>query len=95
MQVRLERDLEKYLVRRCKEFDWLCFKLRFLNIIGAPDRLLITTAGSIIFTELKRDERSPLRILQRRIRQLLTHRGLRYYVIQTQKEVDRLFFLFH
>lgn len=47
-----ERDIEKYLVKRVKEYGGECRKVRWIGRRGAPDRVVMTPF-STIFVELK------------------------------------------
>lgn len=48
----LERDIEAYLVKRCKEIGALCDKFTSPQRRSVPDRL-ITFGGRVLFVELK------------------------------------------
>ena len=48
----LERDIEAYLVKRCKEIGALCDKFCSPQRRAVPDRL-ITFRGRVLFVELK------------------------------------------
>lgn len=48
----LERDIEAYLVKRCKEIGALCDKFISPQRRSVPDRL-ITFGGRVLFVELK------------------------------------------
>lgn len=48
----LERDIEAYLVKRCKEIGALCDKFVSPQRRSVPDRL-ITFSGRVLFVELK------------------------------------------
>lgn len=48
----LERDIEAYLVKRCKEIGALCDKFTSPQRRSVPDRL-VTFGGRVLFVELK------------------------------------------
>ena len=50
----LERDIEQYLVKRCKEKGWLCPKFTSPGRRSVPDRIVIMPDARIAFVELKR-----------------------------------------
>lgn len=50
----IEADTEKDLVGGVRARKGLCFKLKFLGIMGAPDRLVLLPAGRFFFVELKK-----------------------------------------
>lgn len=48
----LEREVEGYLKKRVKELGGKTYKLRFLNCVGATDRL-VGVYGKLCFVEVK------------------------------------------
>lgn len=54
----LERDIEAYLVKRCKEIGALCCKFTSPSRRSVPDRL-ITFSGRVLFVELKATGKKP------------------------------------
>lgn len=54
----LERDIEAYLVKRCKEIGALCDKFTSPQRRSVPDRL-ITFSGRVLFVELKATGKRP------------------------------------
>lgn len=54
----LERDIEAYLVKRCKEIGALCEKFTSPQRRAVPDRL-ITFGGRVLFVELKATGKKP------------------------------------
>lgn len=54
----LERDIEAYLVKRCKEIGALCDKFVSPQRRAVPDRL-ITFGGRVLFVELKATGKKP------------------------------------
>lgn len=54
----LERDIEAYLVKRCKEIGALCCKFTSPSRRSVPDRL-ITFGGRVLFVELKATGKKP------------------------------------
>lgn len=54
----LERDIEAYLVKRCKELDILCEKFTSPQRRSVPDRIL-TYCGRVLFVELKATDKKP------------------------------------
>lgn len=54
----LERDIEAYLVKRCKEIGALADKFTSPQRRSVPDRL-ITFAGRVLFVELKATGKKP------------------------------------
>jgi hypothetical protein len=54
----LERDIEAYLVKRCKEIGALCDKFTSPQRRSVPDRM-ITFNGRVLFVELKATSKKP------------------------------------
>lgn len=54
----LERDIEAYLVKRCKEIGALCDKFTSPQRRSVPDRL-ITFGGRVLFVEVKATGKKP------------------------------------
>jgi len=54
----LERDIEAYLVKRCKEIGALCDKFTSPQRRSVPDRM-ITFSGRVLFVELKATGKKP------------------------------------
>ena len=54
----LERDIETYLVKRCKEIGALCDKFTSPQRRSVPDRLIIFN-GRVLFVELKATGKKP------------------------------------
>lgn len=54
----LERDIEAYLVKRCKDLGALCDKFTSPQRRSVPDRL-ITFGGRVLFVELKATGKKP------------------------------------
>jgi hypothetical protein len=50
-----EYDAEKTLIEGIKKLGGKAFKLKFLGLAGAPDRLVLLPKGRLYFVELKRE----------------------------------------
>lgn len=50
----LEADAEKLLLQSVTRLRGLCFKLKFIGFMGAPDRLVLMPGGRFFFVELKK-----------------------------------------
>lgn len=85
----LERDIEAYLVRRCADEGWLCWKLTSPANAGVPDRLIVSPPGTVTFVELKRPGGKP-RPLQLVSMRRLQRVGARVRVADTQTTVDTI-----
>ncbi len=51
----IEKDAEDLLLQSVKTLGGLCFKLKFLGLMGAPDRLVLMPYGRFFFVELKQN----------------------------------------
>ena len=49
----IEADAESFLLQSVKRLRGLCFKLKFIGVKGAPDRLLLMPGGKFFLVELK------------------------------------------
>ena len=52
-KVKREQKLELQCVAYAKKSGWLAYKISFVGVNGAPDRLFISGRGSLIFIEFK------------------------------------------
>ena len=86
----LERDVEKYLVKRVKAVGGNVRKVKWIGRRGAPDRLVFGPNLAPCFVELKRPEGgelSPHQIME--IRDLMDG-GFEVFVVTNLHEVDAL-----
>lgn len=81
-----ESVVESYLKRRVKTLGGHCFKLRFINRIGAPDRLILLP-GEFFMAELKKFGKKA-DTHQIRIHKLLRWAGIRVFVLDSKDAVD-------
>ena len=51
----IEADAEQMLVGSVRKLGGLCLKLKFLGVMGAPDRLVLMPEGRVHFVELKQN----------------------------------------
>ncbi len=58
----LEKDIERYLVKRVRELGGVCFKWVSPGHAGVPDRIVLLPAGRISFLELKRPGGKPSKL---------------------------------
>lgn len=85
-----ERDIEAYLVTRCRNVGALCYKWVSPGRVGVPDRICVFPDGRVVFVELKAPGKKPTRA------QLREHARLREYgqkvvVVDSIESVDGLF----
>ena len=69
----LEKEVEAYLVKQCKEREWLCWKFTSPSNRAVPDRIVIAPGNKVAFFELKAPGRLPTP------QQAALHRDLQMY----------------
>ena len=84
----LEKELERYFVRRCKELGLLTYKFVSPANRGVPDRLVIY-GGQVTFFELKRAGKS-LTTLQQHTKKLFEEHGAKVFVVDSKETIDDL-----
>lgn len=85
----LEKDVEKYLVKRVKEADGIAYKFVSPGHNGVPDRICVLPGGVAIFVEVKKPDGrlSPVQVMQL---QALFRRDHNVAVVWSKEDVDRL-----
>ena len=58
----LEKEIEKYLVKRMKEIGGECYKWSSPGNRGVPDRICIFPSGKVVFVELKAPGKKPTKL---------------------------------
>jgi hypothetical protein len=84
----LEKNLERYLVNRVKQFGGKCIKMVPTYENGIPDRL-VCLRGRTVFVELKRKGEKP-RALQVQYMEELKAAGQEVAVIDSREQVEQL-----
>lgn len=84
----LERNIEAYLVKRCKEIGALCDKFCSPQRRSVPDRL-ITFGGRVLFVELKATGARPTPA-QVRDHERRRYEGATVVIIDSRTGVDAL-----
>ena len=85
-----ERDIEAYLVARCRNVGALCYKWTSPGRVGVPDRICVFPSGRIVFVELKAPGRKPTARQERELARLRAY-GQKTVVIDSIELVDWLF----
>ncbi len=75
----LERDIEKYLVKKCKELNVYCRKFSSPQQRSVPDRILIYK-GVTVFVELKATGKLPEPAQRRELDRIIEHGALALHV---------------
>jgi len=55
----LEKDVESYLVRKCRAEGWMCEKFTSPNRRAVPDRMVSTSLRQVFFVECKAPGKKP------------------------------------
>jgi streptogramin lyase len=85
----LERDIERYLVRRAIEHGGKAYKWVSPGHVGVTDRIVLLPGGVVWFVELK-TVRGRLSPLQKVFAADMRRMGMNYIVIRSKGEVDEL-----
>ena len=85
-----ESEIEKYLVKRCKEEGILCRKIEYVGRRGAPDRMLVL-GGIIVFVELKQESGKVSR-LQKIEHNKLKEYGVNVAIVWSVYDVNHVLF---
>lgn len=83
-----ERDIEKHLVKRCKELRIWQRKFVSPGHRGVPDRILLYE-GEVLFLELKAPGKHLRPLQQREISAIRHHRGSALWA-DNKEQVDRI-----
>jgi len=81
-----ESTAESILVQSVKTLGGLCFKLKFIGVMGAPDRLVLMPMGRWFFVELKKSD-GELEPSQRILFPKLLKRGFIVHVLHGESQV--------
>ena len=85
----LERDIERYLVRRAIEHGGKAYKWVSPGHVGVADRIVLLPSGVVWFVELK-SSTGRLSPLQKIFAADMVRMGMTYIVIRSKEEVDEL-----
>jgi streptogramin lyase len=86
----LERDIERYLVRRTIEHGGVAYKWVSPGRVGVADRIVLLPGGVVWFVELK-TVKGRLSPLQKLFAAEMRRMGMNYIVIRSKGEVDAYF----
>ena len=85
----LERDIERYLVRRTVEHGGKAYKWVSPGHVGVADRIVLLPGGVVWFVELK-TATGRLSPWQKVFAAEMRRMGMNYIVIKSKGEVDEL-----
>ena len=86
----LERDIERYLVRRAIEHGGKAYKFVSPGHVGVADRIVLLPGGVVWFVELK-TAKGRLSAWQKLFAVDLRRMGMNYAVLRSKEEVDQWF----
>jgi hypothetical protein len=86
----LERDIERYLVRRTIEHGGVAYKWVSPGRVGVADRIVLLPGGVVWFVELK-TATGRLSPWQKLFAAEMARLELNYIVIRSKEEVDQWF----
>ena len=84
----LERDIERYLVRRTIEHGGVAYKWVSPGRAGVADRIVLLPGGRVWFVELK-TAKGRLSPWQKLFAAEMRRMGMNYIVIRSKEEVDQ------
>jgi hypothetical protein len=84
----LERDIERYLVRRTIEHGGVAYKFVSPGRVGVADRIVLLPGGVVWFVELK-TATGRLSPLQNVFAADMRRMGANYIVLRSKEEVDK------
>ena len=85
----LERDIERYLVRRTIEHGGVAYKWVSPGRVGVADRIVLLPGGVVWFVELK-TVKGRLSPWQKVFAAEMRRMGMNYIVLRSKGEVDEL-----
>jgi len=84
----MERDIERYLVRRVTQLGGVAYKFVSPGRVGVADRIVLLPGGVVWFVELK-TATGRLSPLQKLFAADMRRMGMNYIVIRSKEEVDQ------
>ena len=85
----LEKQIEKYLVKKIKDKKGLCLKFESPGYSGVPDRIIILKNKPVAFVELKRPG-GRYSARQKLVEKDFNRLGQKVYKVKNKEEVDKL-----
>lgn len=87
---RLEKEIEKKLIKMVKRHGGFCVKWVCPGWSGVPDRIILLPGAQVYFVETKRPEDGRLSALQRKWQEWLTELGFHACVVWSEVDVVSL-----
>lgn len=85
----MERDVEKYLLKKVKALGGACYKWVAPGNNGVADRIVCLAEDRKYFVELKADESKQLRPEQKVFKKEMNKMGIPVYVLKSKRQVDK------
>ena len=85
----LERDIERYLVKRVKDTGGVAYKFTSPSRRGVPDRLCVFPDGVSVFIECKAPGKKPT-VLQVHEIERLRNLGQQVFVVDSKESIDEI-----
>ena len=85
----MERDIERYLVRRVTQLGGVAYKFVSPGRVGVADRIVLLPGGVVWFVELK-TATGRLSPLQKVFAADMARMGMNYALLRTKEEVDEI-----
>ena len=86
----LEKQIEKYLVKKIKAEKGLCLKFESPGYTGVPDRIILLKNKPVAFVELKRPIGGRYSARQKLVERDFNRLGQKVYKVKNKEEVDKL-----
>lgn len=86
----IEKQIEKYLVKKIKDLKGLCLKFESPGYTGVPDRIIILKNKPVAFVELKRPVGGKYSARQKLVEREFNKLGQKVYKVKNKEEVDKL-----
>ena len=86
----LEKQIEKYLVKKIKAEKGLCLKFESPGYSGVPDRIIILKNKPVAFVELKRPVGGRYSARQKLVERDFNKLGQKVYKVKNKEDVDKL-----
>ena len=86
----LEKQIEKYLVKKIKAEKGLCLKFESPGYTGVPDRIIILKNKPVAFVELKRPVGGRYSARQKLVERDFNKLGQKVYKVKNKEEIDKL-----
>ena len=84
----MEKQIETKLTETIKDLGGRAFKLQFIGVRGAPDRIILMPGARVFFAELKNGSAGRLRVGQKAMAKILDRLGFKVWIISNEVELQ-------